>query len=379
MNPALDKIALNTRTLSAPLSGVQRYVQEISRRFPVHFACLAPQKPAQGIRGHLWEQFILPFLCRGQLLFSPGNTGPLFYRRQVVTIHDASTFDCADAFTGLFGRWYRWLLPRLARRALGVITVSHFSRDRLVATLGIAPEKIAVVYNGVTPPPATPSPGALEEARTRLNLPQRFLLFVGSRDPRKNVDRLVAAFEQLDEPELHLVLAGGSNQQLFNAEQSGKTTARVQALGQVDEATLECLYHLAEGFVFPSLYEGFGLPPLEAMARGCPVICSDATCLPEVCGPAFEAGGACLYFSPLQTKSILSALQKFVALPVAERHRMTEAGRLHASQYHWARCAQETDAALLNFHRARHRLHSQPAVVAETTQGLLKKSETDFR
>ena len=372
-------MVFNTRTLSAPQSGVQRYARELDHRFDQSISRIAPAKLAQGIGGHFWEQFILPFLCRGRLLFSPGNTGPWFYRQQVVTIHDASTFDCADAFTGIFGRWYRWLLPRLARRALGVITVSNFSRDRLVATLGVPADKIAVVYNGVTPPPAIPGPDILEEARTRLSLPRRFLLFVGSRDPRKNVDRLVAAFGQLDEPELHLVLAGGSNQQLFNAQHSGKTTTRVRTLGQVDEVTLECLYHLAEGFAFPSLYEGFGLPPLEAMARGCPVLCSDATCLPEVCGPAFEAGGACLYFSPHQVASIADALRRFAALPAEARKRMTEAGRRQASRYDWDRCAQETAAALLRFRPSVPRLHPRPAPVVETPQHVLKKTAPNSR
>lgn len=298
-------------------------------------------------------------------------------RNQVVTIHDASTFDCADAFAGPFGRWYRWLLPKLARRAAGVITVSNFSRDRLAVTLGIAPAKIAVVYNGVTAPPAAPTADMLRTTRQRLDLPNRFLLFVGSHDPRKNVSRLLAEFAKLNAPELHLVLAGGSNAQLFNTEGTQIPLPRVRALGHVSEADLESLYALAEGFVFPSLYEGFGLPPLEAMARGCPVLCSNATCLPEVCGPSLEDGGACLYFTPHDSGSILSALQKFVSLPREAKGRMAEAGRRHAERYSWECCARETFRALHRFCAAKPHANLRSQIPSEAAPKLLEGTEAN--
>ncbi len=343
------KFIFNLRTLNAPLSGVQRYARELDTRFGKNVIRVTLAKQAQGIIGHCWEQFILPLRCRDQLLFSPGNTGPLLHRQQVVTIHDAATFDQRDAFTGLFGHWYRWLLPRLARRSLGVITVSHFSRVRLAAALDIPVGKIAVVYNGITQPPVSPGATALAATRSKFNLPKRFLLFVGSHDPRKNVARLLAAFGAADLGDLHLVLAGGSNRQLFNAALPAVFAGRVQRLGQVTDPDLEALYALAEGFIFPSLYEGFGLPPLEAMARGCPVLCSDASCLPEVCGPAFELGGACLYFSPHDTASITHALTTFASLPTKSRERMITAGRKQSNRYSWDRCAQETTEALRHF------------------------------
>jgi glycosyltransferase involved in cell wall biosynthesis len=349
--PPPAAFVLNARTLGAPQSGVQRYTRELANRLGAVATRVAPTRRAQGVAGHLWEQLILPLRCRGRLLFSPGNTGPLLHRRQVVTIHDASTFDQPEAFTGLFGRWYRWLLPRLARRAQGIITVSQFSRDRLAATLGIPAKKIAVVYNGVTPPPPAPSPVELAATRERLDLAGKFLLCVGSRDPRKNLERLVAAFVAADLAGYTLVLAGGGNPRLFSSAPAATTRARarVRELGHVDEPTLEALYALAAGFVFPSLYEGFGLPPLEAMARGCPVLCSDATSLPEVCGRPFTEGGACLYFSPHDPAAITAALRTFVQLPAAHREGMIAAGRRQAARFTWDRCARETAAVVTEF------------------------------
>jgi glycosyltransferase involved in cell wall biosynthesis len=299
------------------------------------------------------------------LLFSPGNTGPLAYKRQIVTIHDASTFDQADAFTGLFARWYRWLLPRLARRALCVVTVSKFSRDRLSARLGISPERVAVIYNGVTPPPSQPSHISEDEIQ-RLRLPSRFLLFVGSQDPRKNVPRLLEAFSRARLGEVELLLAGGASPQLFNTGGSQVSVPRVRSLGRVSDAALEMLYARAEGFVFPSLYEGFGLPPLEAMARGCPVLTSDASCLPEVCGPDVAKGGACVYFSPHSVEAIAGALERFCNLPPAARQSMADAGRRHARLYSWDRCAADTLSLLQKYGG----LHSQTPRLSPSRQAL---------
>jgi len=343
--------AINVRTLQAPQSGVQRYAHELVGRLGSRVRRLAPRIGHQGTLGHAWEQLVLPFYCRGRLLFSPGNTGPLACRRQVVTIHDASTFDFPSAFAGLFGSWYRWLLPRLARRCLGIVTVSAFSRDRLAATLGIDRSRIAVVYNGVTPPPTSASPATTEAVRRQFGLPARFLLCVGSNDPRKNLSRLIRAFSASDCAGLGLVLAGGSNAQLFSECPSIPSQQGVQALGHVSDEVLEALYSLAEGFVFPSLYEGFGLPPLEAMARGCPVLCSNATCLPEVCGPSFDEGGAPLYFSPQDEADMAAAIRRFAQMSAEERARMRASGFQWVAGFTWDQCAKETAAALERFDR----------------------------
>ncbi len=349
MNSLRESIVFNSRTLRAPCSGVQRYAQELARRWGADLSCVEPTRNAQGIRGHLWEQFVLPWQLHGRLLFSPGNTGPLACRQQVVTIHDAATFDWPEAFTDAFGRWYRWLLPRLARRVTRIVTVSSYSRDRLIHHLRIPAERISVIPNGVTLPSRAPEPEELQSVRWRLRLPEKFFLFVGSNDPRKDLRRLLRAFEQARPPGWSLVLAGGANPRLFPDGGVGggeALPADVHTLGRVDDAELDALYHLAGAFVFPSLYEGFGLPPLEAMARGCPVICSDSSCLPEVCGPDRKQGGAPWYFAAGNTAAMAAALQGFAATPPAVRHEMVEAGRRRVALYSWDRCASDTAALL---------------------------------
>ena len=343
------RLVFNVRTVGSPLTGVQRYVRELDLRLGAGAERVAPAGAAQGARGHLWEQCVLPLRCGDRLLFSPANTGPLAVRRQVVTIHDASTFDCPDAFSAAFGRWYRWLLPRLARRSLGIITVSEFSRERIVATMGAPREKVEVIYNGVTVAAQSPGADRRGQLRRSLGLAGRFLLFVGSRDARKNVALLSRAFSSAGLRGWELVLVGGGNGRLFSGGDRDCGHPGIRALGHVDDGVLDALYAMADGFVFPSLYEGFGLPPLEAMARGCPVLCSDAACLPEVCGPSLDRGGAPLYFSAASEGSVAEGLVRFAGLPREARLRMADAGRRRAALFTWDRCASQTRAALSRF------------------------------
>src|SRR6267142_795408 len=148
---SLQMIQFNGRCLVQHLTGVQRYVREMSLKLSSEMVILKPSQIwAHGARGHLWEQVYLPRLCDRRLLWSPGNTGPLCRDNQVVTIHDASTLDCPEWFERRFAAFYGWLLPRLARRVRAIITVSAFSKERLIARLGISETKIHVVANGLS-------------------------------------------------------------------------------------------------------------------------------------------------------------------------------------------------------------------------------------
>lgn len=368
------RLGFNARTLSAPHSGVQRYAHELAHRFAPQAEFISPPARAQGIRGHLWEQLVLPGRLRGGLLFSPANTGPLACSRQVVTMHDASVFDHPEAFAGMFGNWYRWLLPRLAARVARVVTVSRFSRDRLAGHLGMDPEKISVVHNGVGKPVGRANPDRDRRALESLRLPRRFLLFVGNRDPRKNLTGLLEAFARVESRlgDLRLVVVGGGNARLFRDQiPAGATPERVWVPGRVTDQQLHALYRTAEGFVFPSVYEGFGLPPLEAMAHGCPVLCADSSCLPEVCGPDLAQGGAPVYFAAGHVAALSQALVEFAASPPAVREAMRAAGRRRASQFSWDRCARETERVLHDVARARisnRRRHPTPSSSAATSQ-----------
>ena len=213
-----------------------------------------------------------------------------------------------------------------------------FSQVRLVASLGIGPARIGVVPNGGDHLTAVvPDPSILDRHGLR---GRRFLLAVGSANPTKNLERLRAAFARLADDELQLVIVGGVNARVFADAGEGRAAvapSRVLNTGALGDPTLKALYQHALALVFPSMYEGFGLPPLEAMACGCPVAAAHAASLPEVCGDA------ALMFDPLSVDDIAMALRRLVD-DAALRARLVQAGSAQAVRFTWDRSA----AALLS-------------------------------
>lgn len=346
-NPSAP-IVLNARFLQQELTGVQRYGREMLARLGDLVETVAPDDFVSPVRGHFWEQFALPSLCRGRLLWSPGNTGPLAMRSQVLTIHDAATLDHPEWFSRKFALWYRFLLPRLARRVRKIITVSEFSRDRLAELCRVSPDCIAVIPNGID---ARFRPVPEEEVTQfrRLNgLERPYLLNVGSLEPRKNIARLFEAWTQVAWQEGELIVAGASGG-VFRERGFGEPPAGVRLWGRIADDDLPVLLSGAAGFVFPSLYEGFGFPPLEAMACGCPTLVSTAASLPEICGPAFDPAtgtGSSIYVHPHDVDAIAIGLRRLIGLADADRQRLAENGRVHAAQFTWERAAQLTRRVL---------------------------------
>jgi glycosyltransferase involved in cell wall biosynthesis len=333
-NLASGVFCVNGRYLVQRLTGVQRYAREIVSRWD-SIPILKPTVGGTGAAGHLWEQFRLPTLVRG-LLWSPSTTGPLAVRNQVVTIHDTAFIDHADCYTRAFANWYQWLVPRLARRVRRIITVSEFSKSRIVDYCRVPPEKVTVILSGVGPQFQPQSEEQILHARTILNLPQRYALCVCSLEPRKNLRRLLEAWNEMpDRPDdLYLVLAGAKGK-IFESIGLESAPANVQLVGYVGDDLLPALYSGAEFFAFPSLYEGFGLPLLEAMACGTPVLCSNLTSLPEV------AGDAALLVDPLDTSSIAAGLQQ-LATDASLRQQLRERGVVRAKSFNWDRTARQT-------------------------------------
>jgi glycosyltransferase involved in cell wall biosynthesis len=292
----------------------------------------------------LAEQVLLPRLVRHDvdLLHSLASSAPAHApAAQVVTIHDVNYAIAPQAHTALMRAGQRVVVPLAARAADRIITVSEFARDAIVAELGVDRDQIDVVHNGGGLPvgPATPEP----ELRARLEFGDApFVLCVSARRPHKNLERLVAAVGRLRaQPAPLLVVPGYPTP--FDAELERVAAAhgvggRVRLLRWVDDADLEGLYRAAAVFVFPSLAEGFGLPVLEAMARGVPVLCARASSLPEV------AGDAARYFDPLDTDAIVAALDKLLANP-DEAARLARAGPERARRFTWERAAQGTLAS----------------------------------
>jgi glycosyltransferase involved in cell wall biosynthesis len=325
---------VNGRYLVQRLTGIQRYAHEIVSRWdpvPIH----KPQLGGKGASGHLWEQFRLPTLARGPL-WSPSTTGPLAIARQVVTIHDTAFLDHAECFSRSFAAWYQWLVPRLARRVRRIITVSQYSKQRIIEVCRVPDEKVEVILSGVGPQFKPQPAEKIRQARTELKLPERYVLCVCSLEPRKNLRRLLTAWTQMPNrpANLHLVLAGAKGN-VFHDLEMDSAPANVQLAGYVSDDLLPALYAGAEFFAFPSLYEGFGLPVLEAMASGTPVLCSGTTSLPEV------AGDAAVLVDPLQIESIAAGLQQ-LADDETLRKQLQEQGLARAQTFSWDQAARQT-------------------------------------
>lgn len=283
---------------------------------------------ARGLPLHVWEQVVLPLVSAKGLLVNLAGAAPYLARHQLCLIHDAAVFDHPKAYRPAFRAWYRLLFRHLARSAAILVTVSDDARGRLAACLGVPVGRIAVVRNG-----ADHLNGLVADddvlARHGL-VGARYLLAVGSANPTKNLAALVEAFARLPtDPARRLVIVGGSHRQVFAGSDGGAGPAGVARLEGVDDAALKSLYRHATGLVFPSFYEGSGLPPLEAMACGCPVAAARAAAIPEVCGKA------ALYFDPCDADAIAAAMQRlWTEAPL--RATLRDAGRSQAQGARWA-------------------------------------------
>ncbi len=331
---------VNGRFLTRPVTGVERYGREVLQRLGGDAKLILPRSARRGVLGHLWEQGVLPSrLPKQALLWSPANTGPLRSRRQVVTLHDLAPIHHPEWFRPWFAAWYRWLLPRLARRARRVLTVSFFSRDCIIGDLAVPEENVDVAPPGVGPPFRPVSETAAKVLAARHGLDGPYLLWVGTLEPRKNLRRLLRAWAAVapDLPDVSLALVGSPGRAFPTAKAEG--AVRVRRLGRVSDDDLAALYSGALALVYIPLYEGFGLPPLEAMACGCPVLASRAGGLPEA------VGEAALFVEPQDEAAIAGRLGQLV-VEVALRRRLGASGLEHARAFSWERTAQAVRQSL---------------------------------
>ncbi len=337
MSPAL---AVNARVTAFAMGGQQRVTAEILKRLP-QADIIAPGKPLGGIKGHLWEQCVLPMRARGRLLWSPSATGPLLHSAQVVTVHDTAFFDVPEYFAPSFVRLYRALIPRLVHRALRVVTVSEYSRQQLALHTGLEASRIDVILNGVSAQFCPQPPASIAATRAALDLPARYVLVQATADRRKNLARTLEAWRRAAPrlpDDLHLVVSGNmSRTHVFGEGAVNTDGPRIRMVGFVAEEHMAPLMAGAEAFVFASLYEGFGLPVLEAMAVGTPVITGDTTSLPEV------AGGHALLVQAKDPDSIAAGLLQLM-LDASLREAMARAGLVHAQRFTWDEAARQYGA-----------------------------------
>jgi glycosyltransferase involved in cell wall biosynthesis len=350
--PQPGQVYVNGKFCAQRTTGVQRYARSVlaaldaglaqapdGRRWtllvpegadvPALHAIRVRTLPWRGPGGlHGWEQLALPWAARHGRLLCLAGSAPAWAARPACVLHDAAVFDQPQAYSAAFRLWYRWLFRRLAGRARPVMTISEFSRQQLSRALHVPPQRLDLVPGGadhLRPVSPAPLPASLHG--------RRFLLAVGSANPTKNLPRLVRAWHSLRRDDACLVIAGGANGRVFAGPGQHPAGAGVVTLAEVDDALLVALYGAADALVFPSLYEGFGLPPLEAMAAGCPVAAAQAASLPEVCGDA------ALFFDPLDETSIAAALARLLDEP-GLRDSLRERGRAHAAAMGWDRAAQ---------------------------------------
>src|SRR3954452_20068888 len=282
---------------------------------PERYLVMRPPPALSKRPGQAWEQLLLPVLagrCRAAALYNPANLAPLVWPRNVVQIHDAVALRHPEWYSPAYVRWQRAVMPRIARSAKLVITVSEFARTELIEFLGVPGERIRVVSGGVDArfqPDVDPEP-----IKQRLRLDRPYVLAIGDRGPRKNLAALRPAIELLRKPGIDLVIAGGGR-----AHQLGVSLEGARDVGYVPDEDLPALYAGARAFAMPSLHEGFGLTALEAMAAGVPVVASSRGALPEV------VTGAGLIADPEDWGSFAAALVTAVT-DEGERAHLREKG-----------------------------------------------------
>jgi glycosyltransferase involved in cell wall biosynthesis len=285
-----------------------------------------------------------PHWMRGFDIYHQPNYIPhAFHGKIVTTVHDMS-----HRFFPQYHPRRRVLLLRAfenrLRRATRIITVSEHARGEIVDLLGVPEAKVAVTYEGAGSQyrPLSISDEKRMDLRKKYNLPEQFLLYVGTIEPRKNLERLIEAYYlykgEVPDSELKLVLAGGKGwlyEGIFARVQELHLEQDIVFTGYVDGEDLPFLYNMAVAFIYPSLYEGFGLPPLEAMSCGTPVISSNTSSIPEVVG---EAG---ILVDPYQVNDLAAAIYK-VAGSVSLQNELSQKGLERARLFSWKKCAEET-------------------------------------
>jgi glycosyltransferase involved in cell wall biosynthesis len=339
VNEAADApvVAINARAaVRLEIGGVERLAREMAQRLPAlrpeRYRVIRPSRRLAHRAGHIWEQAVLPLQAgRAAALYSPANLAPVRYRRNILVIHDVAALRHPEAYSKPYVAYQRRLLPALAREASALITVSEFSRAELIEVLGAPAARVTVIPGGVDErffAQADPGP-----ASARYGLSGPYALAVGTTSARKNLQALDQAARSLGDRGIELLLAGSDRGYLRGSH------AGLRRLGYIEEEHLPGLYAGAVALAMPSGYEGFGLPCLEAMAAGTPVVAAAAGALPETCGDA------ALLVEPHDAAGFADALMA-AACDEQIRARLIGAGRRRAAEFSWTRTAKLTDALI---------------------------------
>lgn len=372
-------IVINARFLTQELRGVQRFAEQIClalKQLRNDVVFVAPHgiqmhESAKALdvqcigrhSGHLWEQLDLPLYLRRQgspLLVSLCSTAPLLYSNQIATHHDVNYVRHPESYTRTFRLLYRTMTPIMLARIKSLLTVSAFSKGEIAQVYKYPEKKIFVVPNAVSGDFHPASQDAHE---------QDYLLAVSSPSAHKNFSRMIEAFLMLrGHEDLQLRIVGGASG-VFNDDNLQRLASRdprIQFLGRLSDSELISQYQGATAFVFPSLYEGFGIPPLEAQACGCPVLAANAASIPEV------LQASALYFDPLDVSHMSAAMERILTdIPLCQSLRRR--GLINVARFSWEESARQVSQridALLSPVRDRRSNQSSDALGRESSSKL---------
>jgi len=355
-------IVINARFLTQELRGVQRFAEQTclalkQQRDDVVFVAPDGIKMHESAKaldvqcigrntGHLWEQLDLPVWLKrngSPLLVSLCSTAPLFYGNQIATHHDVTYVRHPQSYTRMFRLLYRTMTPIMLSRIKALLTVSNFSKGEISQFYNYSEKKIFVVPNAVS--------GAFQPGPPVKDQPE-YLLAVSSPSAHKNFSRMIQAFLMLrNHEDLQLHIVGGASDVFAddNLQRLASRDPRIRFLGRLNDDELIAQYQGATAFVFPSLYEGFGIPPLEAQACGCPVLAANAASIPEV------LQASALYFDPMDITHMASAMERILTdLPL--RQSLRRRGLNNVARFSWdesARLVSQRIDVLLNQSRDR--------------------------
>ncbi len=346
------KVVIDLRMVRGPLHGIARYALELCRHLPQlepgwqfvgltgpegipdDLADLTPRIPLIRSGADFLSPLEQPALAaslwsaRPDLFHATSFSLPaLWPGRLVATIHDANHLALPETVSVTHQAYYRLVVTPRAKRAKALITVSAFSRGEIAKHLGLQPERLQVIFNGVDPTFHVPPPSELDDFRSRRGLPAKYFAAVGSTKAHKNLRLLTTVAEALPAP-LVLLAGRGARRAL------GFSEATLE-LAPLPDDDLVRFYAAAHAVLFPSRYEGFGFPALEAMACGAPVIAANAGALPEV------LGAAALLVPPDSPSAWLDAYQRLVR-DEGLRHELADRGPARAQRYSWVDCAHQT-------------------------------------
>lgn len=341
------ELYINGRFLTQRMTGVQRFAMEIVKRIAKYskhkIIILVPTdysgdhafknveiKKIGKFSGHLWEQIDLVKYVKGKPLINLCNTSPILKKNQIVVIHDAAVYASPNGFSFAFRAWYKSLFFFTSKISKKILTISEFSTKELIKYLKVKTEKLGFITEGKE---HFENVKENNEVLNKFNLTKdKYVFAVSSLNPNKNFEALVKATEYLQNQDFEVVIAGGTDPKVFGS--TNIESNNVKYLGYITDEDLKGLYKNAGCFVFPSVYEGFGLPPLEAMSVGCPVLVSEVGPMPEV------GGDASLYFDPYNPEELANKIQ-MVMKNEDLRAELKRKGQKQSSKFSWDLAAKQ--------------------------------------